>query len=186
MGSKGRLPPHHMRHPLHGPGYPEQFGAGIRPPHGGFPPADMLPPPEILEQKLAAQHAEMERLAMENQRLAATHGSSRQQLAAAKQELQTLESQFRASKSEREQQMGGLMEKISKMEAELQAVDRLKLELQQARTEAQSLVEVRQELISKMQHLNNELQRADVDAQKIPTMLSELNHLRQEFHQYRY
>ena len=72
------------------------------------------------------------------------------------------------------------------METELQAVDRLKLDLQQARTEAQSLVEVRQELMSKVQHLNNELQRAHVDAQQIPNMMSELNHLRQEFHQYKY
>ncbi|XP_021769434.1 protein FLX-like 2 [Chenopodium quinoa] len=187
MGSKGRLPPHHMRHPLHGPGlvHPEPFGAGIRPPHGGFPHGDMLPPPEILEQKLASQHVEMERLATENQRLAATHGSSRQQLAAAQQELQMLEAQIRDSKLEREQQMRGLIDKISKMEAELKSVDRLKLDLQQARTEAQSLVEVRQELMSKVQQLNIELQRAHVDVQQIPSMMSELNHLRQEFHQYR-
>lgn len=77
------------------------------------------------------------------------------------------------------------MERISKMEADLQAADRLKVELQQARTEAQSLVEVRQELISKVQKLNIELQRAHVDVQQIPTMMSELNHLRQEFHQYK-
>lgn len=188
MGSKGRIPPHHMRHPHHGPGglvHPEPFGAGIRPPHGGFPHADMLPPPEIMEQKLSSQHMEMERLATENQRLAATHGTLRQQLAAAQQELQMLETQIRASKSEREQQMRGFMDRISKMEAELQAVDRLKMDLQQARTEAQSLVEVRQELISKVQQLNNELQKAHVDVQQIPTMMSELNHLRQEFHQYR-
>lgn len=176
-----------MRHPLHGPGlvHPEPFGAGIRPPHGGFPHGDMLPPPEILEQKLASQHVEMERLATENQRLAATHGSSRQQLAAAQQELQMLETQIRASKSEREQQTRGLMDRISKMETELKAVDRLKLDLKQARTEAQTLVEVRQELITKAQQLNSELQRAHVDVQQIPAMMSELNHLRQEFHQYR-
>lgn len=158
----------------------------MRPPHGGFPPVDMLPPPEIMEQKLATQHVEMERLATENQRLAATHGSLRQQLAAAQQELQMLDSQIRTSKSEREQQMRALMERTSKMEADLQAADRLKVELQQARTEAQSLVEVRQELISKVQKLNIELQRAHVDVQQIPTMMSELNHLRQEFHQYKY
>ncbi|CAO2816876.1 unnamed protein product [Amaranthus hypochondriacus] len=187
MGSKGRLPPHHIRHPVHGPGlvHPEPFGAGIRPPHDGFLHNEMLPPLEILEKKLATQHAEMERLATENQRLAGTHGSLRQQLAAAQEDLRMMDSQIRVSKSEREQQIRALMEKNSKMEAELQAGNRLKLELHHARAEAQSLVEVRQELISKVQQLNNELQRAHVDVQQIPTMMSELDHLRQEFHKYK-
>ncbi|KAM2936554.1 hypothetical protein COP2_034138 [Malus domestica] len=43
MGSKGRIPPSHMRRPLHGP---NPFGPGIRPPHGAYPPFDMLPPPQ--------------------------------------------------------------------------------------------------------------------------------------------
>lgn len=185
MGSKGRIPPHHMRRPLPGIMHPEPFGAGIRPPPGGFPPIDMLPPPEVMEQKLGAQHMEMERLATENRRLAATHGTLRQQLAAAQQELQMLESQIGGVKAEREQQMMGLVERISKMEAELQAAERIKLELQQARTEAQSLAEVRQELISKVQQMDNDLRRTHVDVQQIPALLSELNHLRQEFHQCR-
>lgn len=187
MGSTGRIPPHHMRRPLpgHGMGHPEPFGAGIRPPHGGFPPMDMLPPPEVLEQKLASQHVEMERLATENRRLATTHGTLRQHLAAAQQELQILESQIGGVKSEREQQMRGLVERISKMEAELRAAERLKMDLQKAHTEAQSLAEARQELISKVQQLSNELQRAHVDVQQIPALLGELNHLKQEFHQCR-
>lgn len=187
MGSTGRIPPHQMRRPLPGPGmvHPEPFGAGIRPPPGVFPPIDMLPPPEILEQKIAAQHVEMERLATENRRLATTHGTLRQQLAAAQQELQILESQIGAVKSEREQQMRGLVERISKMEAELRAADRLKMDLQQARAEAQSLAEARQELMAKVQQLTSELQRAHVDVRQIPALLSELNHLKQEFHQCR-
>ncbi|KAL9226799.1 hypothetical protein vseg_002570 [Gypsophila vaccaria] len=186
MGSKNRLPPHLMRHQIPGPGmvHPEPFGVGGRPPPGRFP-LDMLPPPEIMEQKLASQHMEMERLASENQRLAATHGTLRQQLAGAQQELQMLESQFQASKSEREQQMRGLLDRMSKMEVELQSADRLKIDLQQAKTEAHSLLEVRQELISKVQQVNDELQRAHVDGQQIPLLMSELNKLRQEFHQCR-
>ncbi|KAH9605293.1 hypothetical protein KSS87_009175 [Heliosperma pusillum] len=187
MGSKGRIPPHLMRHPLPGPGvgHPDPFGAAVRPPLGRFPPVDMLPPPEIMEQKLASQHMEMERLATENQRLAATHGTLRQQLAAAQQELQMLESQFQGAKSERDQQMRALLDRMSKMEIELQSADRLKLDLQQAKSEAQSLVEVRQELISKVQQVTDELRRAHVDVQQIPLLMSELNHLRQEFHQCR-
>ncbi|KAI8534325.1 hypothetical protein RHMOL_Rhmol10G0081300 [Rhododendron molle] len=183
MGSKGRMPPPHLRHPLPGPGMvrSDAFGPGMRPPPGAFPPFDMLPPPEVMEQKLHAQHGEMQKLATENQRLAATHGTLRQELAAAQNELQMLHAQIGAVKSEREQQMRGLLDKISKMQAELQASEPVKSELQQARADAQSLVVVRQELISKAQKLNQDLQRAHMDVQQIPALMSELESLRQEY-----
>ncbi|OVA06434.1 hypothetical protein BVC80_479g7 [Macleaya cordata] len=193
MGSKGRIPPPHLRRPLPGPGmmhpdpfgpgmmHPDPFGPGIRPPPGAFAPFDMLPPPEIMEQKLAAQHGEMQRLATENQRLAATHVALRQELAAAQQELQRLNSQIGAMKNEKEQHMRGLMDKIAKMEADLQATEPVKMELQQARADAQSLIAARQELISKVQQLTQDLQRTHPDIQQIPALMSELDGLRQEY-----
>ncbi|KDP24354.1 hypothetical protein JCGZ_25650 [Jatropha curcas] len=183
MGSKGRIPPPHLRRPLPGPGimHPEQFAPGMRPPLGPFPPFDMLPPPEIMEQKLAAQHVEMQRLATENQRLAATHGSLRQELAAAKHELQLLHAHIGAIKSEREQQMRGLTDNIAKVETELKATESVRLELQQARAEADKLVVARQELISKVHQLNQDLHRAHADVQQIPVLMSELESLRQEY-----
>ncbi|GMH07686.1 hypothetical protein Nepgr_009526 [Nepenthes gracilis] len=76
MGSKGRIPPHMRRsHPGLGMVYSEPFASAIRPPPGGLPPFELPPPPEIMEQKLATQHVEMERLAAENQRLATTQGT---------------------------------------------------------------------------------------------------------------
>lgn len=183
MGSKGRMPPPHLRQPLPGPGivHPDAFGPGMRPPPGAFPPFDMLPPPEVMEQKLHAQHGEMQKLAAENQRLAATHGTLRQELAAAQHELQILHAQIGAVKSEREQQMRGLLDKIGKLQAELQAAEPIKSELQQARADAQSLVIARQELVSKAQKLNQDLQRAHMDVQQIPALMSELESLRQEY-----
>lgn len=183
MGSKGRIPPPHMRRPLPGPGlvHPEPLGPGIRHPMGPFPPFDLLPPPEVMEQKLASQHVDMQRLATENQRLAATHGTLRQELAAAQHELQILHAQIGAVKAEREQQMRSLVDKIAKMETDLQAAEPLKLELQQARTEAQNLVVSRQELISNRQQLTQDLQRAHADVQQVPALISELEGLRQEF-----
>ena len=183
MGSKGRIPPPHLRRPLPGPGivHPESYGPGIHPPPHAFPPFDMLPHPEVMEQKFAAQHVEMQRLVTENQRLAATHGTLRQELAAAQHELQILHAQIGAVKSEREQQMRSLMDKIAKMEAELQAAEPVKLELQQARADAQNLVVARQELFSKHQQLSQDLQRAHSDVQQIPPLISELESLRQEY-----
>ncbi|XP_042502465.1 protein FLX-like 2 [Macadamia integrifolia] len=183
MGSKGRAPPPHMRRPLPGPGimHPDPFGPGVHPSPGAFPPFDMLPPPEIMEQKLAAQHVEMQRLAMENQRLAATHTALRQELAAAQQELQRLQAHIGGMKAEKEQQMRGLMDKIAKMEVDLQATEPVKLELQQARSEAQSLIASRQEQISKVQQLAQDLQRSHADGQQIPALMSELEGLKQEY-----
>ncbi|KAK3212150.1 hypothetical protein Dsin_016856 [Dipteronia sinensis] len=184
MGSKGRIPPLHQRRPLPGPGimHPEPFGSGIRPMSGPFPPFDILPPREVMEQKIAAQHVEMQKLATENQRLASSQGTLRQELAAAQHELQILHAQIGAIKSEREQQMGNLTDKIAKMESELKAADPVKLELQQARADAQKLAVAREELIAKVHQLNQDLQRTHTDVQHIPALMSELESLRQEYH----
>ncbi|KAJ0986605.1 hypothetical protein J5N97_004961 [Dioscorea zingiberensis] len=181
MGSKGRVPPH-IRRPLPGPGmlHPDPFGAPGRPPPGSYP-LEMLPPPEVLEQKLAAQYIEMERLATENQRIAASHSTLRKQLASTQLESHRLQIHMNAVKFDHEQHMRALLDKNARMEAELQASDPLKADLQQAHAEVQNLVASRQELILKVQQLNQELQRSHGDAQQIPALMSELESLRQEY-----
>ncbi|CAH2065899.1 unnamed protein product [Thlaspi arvense] len=189
MGSKGRIPPPHMRRPLPGPGiahHPEAFGSGMPPPaQGAFPSFNMMPPPEVMEQKFVAQHGEMQRLAIENQRLASTHGNLRQELAAAQHELQMLHSQIGSMKSEREQRMSGLADKVAKMEAELRKSDAVKMEMQEARAEAHNLVVAREDLMSKVHQLTQELQKARSDVQQVPALMSELDGLRQEYQQCR-
>ncbi|KAK4801214.1 hypothetical protein SAY86_021701 [Trapa natans] len=119
-------------------------------PHGPFPPVDMLPPPEVMEQKVATQHGEIQRLATGNQRLAATHGTLRKELATAQHELQMLHAQIGLVKSLERTTSVGLMEKIAKMETELKSTEKVKLEMNQVREEAQKLVAVRQELLAKV------------------------------------
>lgn len=138
-----------------------------------------------MEQKIAAQHLEMQRLATENQRLAATHGNLRQELAAAQHELQMLRAHIGAMKSEREQQMRSLVDNISKTETELKSAEPVRLELQQARAEAENLVVARQELVSKLHQLTQDMHRAHADVQQIPVLMSELETLRQEYQQCR-
>ncbi|KAI3452142.1 hypothetical protein Pfo_008807 [Paulownia fortunei] len=183
MASKGRVPPPHLRRPLPGPGvvHPDPYASGIRPPLGGFPPFEMLPPPEVMAQKLTAQHIEIEKLATENRRLAATHGTLRQDLATAKHDLQLVHAHIADVKSEKEQQMRGIIDKLSIMESELEAAEPIKKELQQARAEAQSLVATRQELILNVQQLTRDLQMAHSEAQQIPSLMAELDSLRQEY-----
>ncbi|KAJ7975712.1 Protein FLX-like [Quillaja saponaria] len=67
------------------------------------------------------------------------------------------------------------------MEAELQAAEPVKIELQQARADAQNLVVARHELISKSQQLAHDLQRVHSDVQQIPALMSELESHRQEY-----
>ncbi|XP_020270950.1 protein FLX-like 2 [Asparagus officinalis] len=183
MGSKGRVPPpSHLRQPLPGPGMlrPDPFGPGIRPPPGAFP-FDMLPPPEVMEQRLAAQDFEMQKLLRENQRLAATHSVLRQELAANQHELQRLTDNMRAMKDEQEQHMRGLIDRMSKMEADLKASETVKVELQQAHAEARSLMEAKENLMAKAQQLNQDLQKSHADVQQVPPLLSELHNLNQEY-----
>ncbi|KAF8412896.1 hypothetical protein HHK36_000868 [Tetracentron sinense] len=182
MGSKGHVPPLHLRRPLPGPGmmHSDPFG-----PPDAFPPFDMSPPPEVMEQKHAAEHVEIQRITRDNQRIAAAHATLRQELAAAQLELHRVQAQIGAMKTEREQHMRGVMDKIAKMEADLQATELMKLELQQARVDAQSLTATRQELISKVQQLTQDLQRTHSDVQQIPALMSELEGLRQEYQQCR-
>ncbi|KAM3379900.1 protein FLX-like 2 [Capsicum galapagoense] len=188
MGSKGRGPPPNLRHPPPGPGmvYHDAFGPPMRnPPPGDFPPFDRLPPPEVLEQKIGAQHLEMQKLTTENQRLAATHVTLRRELAAAQHELQMLHVQIDAVKANREQETKGLNDKISRIEAELQAIEPIKIELPQAQGEARTLFAARQELLAKMQLLTQDLQRAHTDVQQIPPLLAELETLKKEYQQCR-
>ncbi|KAJ4825152.1 hypothetical protein Tsubulata_008691 [Turnera subulata] len=184
MGSKGRIPPPHLRRPPlgHGMVHPDPFGPVARPPMPGpFPHFDMVPPPEVMEQKIAAQHVEIRRLATENQRLLNTHGTLRQELAAAQHELQTLHAHLDALKAEREQQMRGMLEKIAKMEGELKGGDSVRVELQKAQGEAGKLDAARQELLAQVHQLNQELHRAHTEVQQIPIMMAELDNLRQEY-----
>lgn len=176
-------PPQHLRRPLPPGPAALHHEAMVPTMHHGMPPGpfDLLPPPQMLEQKLASQHGEMQRLATENQRLAATHGVLRQELAGAQHELQMLNAHVGSLKADREQQMRAFLDKIAKMEAELKAAEPVKMELQQARAEAQNLVMSREELIAKAQHLSQEIQRVHADVQHIPALISELEGLRQEY-----
>ncbi|VAI45110.1 unnamed protein product [Triticum turgidum subsp. durum] len=190
MGSKGRMPPPYHHRPLPGPGSGPPHGMMHRDPYGpgmhqqpgpGPYPYDMLPPPEILEQKLAAQCGEIQKLALENERLAASHASLRKELAAAQQELQRIQAQGEAAKVAEEQEMRGLLDKAAKMEADLKSYESVKADLQQAHAEAQNLAAARQHLLADAQKLNKDLQRNFGEAQQLPVLKADLDAARQEY-----
>ncbi|CAL0321694.1 unnamed protein product [Lupinus luteus] len=86
-----------------------------------------------------------------------------------------------STRAEGEQQLRDAADNIARMEAELQAAEPVKIELQKANAEAQKLIVSREELVSKAQQLSQELQRTFAEVQQIPDLVSELERLRQEY-----
>ncbi|KAL5539266.1 hypothetical protein UlMin_045831 [Ulmus minor] len=139
-----------------------------------------IAPPEILENRIAAQAAEVKQLAGDNHRLAATHVALREDLAVSQQEIQQLKAYIRSIQTESDIQIRVLLDKITKKEVEIRAGEGVKNDLEQAHKEAESLVAARQELSVQIQQASQELQRVRVDVKKLPELQAELDSLRKE------
>lgn len=147
---------------------------------------ESLPPPQLLENKIAAQEAEIERLAGDNHRLANTHVALREALVAATQDAQKLKSHIRSIQTESDIQIRVLLDKIAKMEVDIRAGDSVKKDLQQAHIEAQSLAASSQELSAQIQRATQELKKAHSDVKGIPDLQVELDGLVQEHRRLRW
>jgi len=181
MAGQGHMPQHMPQPDARHPGMvPDHFGPVMGHPLGPHP-MEQLPPIELLDRRLAAQHEELLRLAMDNRRLGATHVALREELAGAQQELQRMA----AILGDKEQQVRGLIDKTTKMEAEFQTVETLKGELQQSQADVQSLMSIREDLTGQVQQLTAELQRAHAEVQQIPVLHAEMDGLGQELHRTR-
>eukprot|EP00250_Pteridium_aquilinum_P007861 c17494_g1_i1 orf=152-1639(+) len=135
-------------------------------PDPGMPPP---PPPMLFEQKLALQHLEIQRLLSDNQQLAATHLSLRQELAATREQLQCRQG-ISQTETEKDEQIRTLVERVSKQEVDLRAMDSLKDDLEK-------LLVQRQELSSRLQQ---ETLRAQADALQIATLKNQIDSLHNE------
>ncbi|XWS73158.1 hypothetical protein CRYUN_Cryun02cG0101600 [Craigia yunnanensis] len=145
--------------------------------HGAVEP---LPRPELLENKIASQAAEIERLAGDNHKLAATHVPMREDLVAARHEAQKLKEHIRSIQTESDIQVRVLQEKIAKMEADIWVGGSVKKEFQQAHIEAQNLVKARQELMAQLQQASQELMKTRADVKSLPELRAELEGFRKE------
>ncbi|GMI92941.1 hypothetical protein HRI_002963400 [Hibiscus trionum] len=141
---------------------------------------DPLPRPELLENNIASQAAEIEQLAGDNHKLTASHVALREDLVAARHEAQKLKEHIRSIQNESDIQIRVLQEKIAKMEANIWVGESVKKELQQALIEAQNLVKTRQELIAQIQQASQELVKTRADVKCLPELQVELEGLRKE------
>ncbi|KAK8663426.1 hypothetical protein V6N13_083246 [Hibiscus sabdariffa] len=152
---------------------------------GSGPPAargalEPLPRPELLENKIACQAAELEQLAGDNHKLTASHVALREDVVAARHEAQKLKEHIRSIQNESDIQIRVLQEKIAKMEADIWIGENVKKELQQALIDAQNLVKARQELMTQIQQASQELVKTRAEVKCLPELQVELEGLRKE------
>ncbi|KAK9076779.1 hypothetical protein SSX86_005113 [Deinandra increscens subsp. villosa] len=171
MSSRGHGPPSYGSRSTQAPGMMR---------HGSYPMSHHTIEPERGDSKLVGQSPELERLASDNQKLATTHVALRQDLVATKQDVQKLRAHIGSIQAESDIQVRLLLDKIAKMEVDIQAGANVKKELQRAHTEARALVVTRQDLIGQIEKANHELEKVRADVEKLPAMQVELDGLRQE------
>lgn len=180
MAARGNIPPAFEGRSIQAPGTMR---------HGPFPglssaaghrSLESLPPPQLLENKIASQEAEIEQLVGDNRRLASTHVALREELVNAQQEAQKLRAYIRSIQTESDIQIRVLLDKIAKMEIDIRASESVKKELQLAHLEAQNLVAARQELKSQIERATQELNSARSNVKSMPDLQAELDSLVQE------
>uniref|UniRef100_A0A453PU94 Uncharacterized protein n=1 Tax=Aegilops tauschii subsp. strangulata TaxID=200361 RepID=A0A453PU94_AEGTS len=140
---------------------------------------------EILENKLAVQTAEAEKLIRENQRLADSHAALRKDIIDTETEMQMIRTHLGDVQVETDMHMRDLVERIRLMEADIQAGDAVKKELHQVHMEAKRLITERQMLTNDLEATTKELQKYSGDNSNLTELVAELDGLRKEHHSLR-
>ncbi|XP_057949394.1 protein FLX-like 1 isoform X2 [Malania oleifera] len=146
-------------------------------------PGPLLPGPPaaaIIEDRLAAQHHEIQALLVDNQRLAATHVALKQELELSQHEIRRMANVLGSVRAEADLQLKEEYEKLRKMEADLHAVHAMKAELMQVRADVQQLSGARQELTGRVQAMTEDLDGTGVELQKLPALKGEIEGMKQE------
>ncbi|KAK6132527.1 hypothetical protein DH2020_033736 [Rehmannia glutinosa] len=143
-------------------------------------PRQLHPHPVIIEERLAAQHDDIQVLLVDNQRLAATHVALRQELEAAQYELQRADKFAHTMHAEKDLEMRELYEKSIKMENELHTVNAMRSELMQVHMDIKELTAARQDLTTQVQMMTQDLGRVTSDLQQVPAVKAEIEGLKHE------
>ncbi|KAL4294027.1 hypothetical protein AHAS_Ahas18G0187000 [Arachis hypogaea] len=149
-----------------------QMGLGVRP----IP----LHPAAIIEERLAAQHQDIQGLLGDNQRLAATHVALKQELEAAQHELQRMAHYRESLRADTDARMRELYDKSVHLEADLRGAEAMRVELLQVHTDIKELTAVRQELTGQVQAMTQDLARMNADLKRMPALKADVEAMKQE------
>lgn len=148
-------------------------------------PRQLPPHPAMIEERLVAQHDDIQALLIDNQRFAATHVALKQELEVTQHELQRADKYAQTVHAEKGLQMRELYEKSVKMENELHAVNAMKAELMQVHMDIKELTASRQDLTAQIQMMTQDLGRITSDLQQVPAVKAETEGLRHELERVR-
>ncbi|KAL0721188.1 hypothetical protein Bca4012_035787 [Brassica carinata] len=135
---------------------------------------------EVLENKIAARAAEIDRLSSDNRKLAASYVALKEDLALADREVQGLRAHIVKTETDGEMQIRGALEKIAKLEGVVNNRDNIRRELQLAHIEAHRLASEREELASQVKVAVKELKKVCLEAEGLEASSQELERLREE------
>ncbi|KAM0983592.1 hypothetical protein FF1_011188 [Malus domestica] len=133
-----------------------------------------------LEEQLAVQHREMQRIIAENRLVIDDNTLLQRQLADAKDEIHRLGQAIPKIRAEKEAQSRELIERGLKLEADLHATEPLKAEVVQLRAEVHKLNNLRQELSSQVQGLTQDVTRLQVENRQLIAMGADIDGMRNE------
>lgn len=158
-----------LRHPIEDPRLLPRYASAVR-----------SPQVTALDDRIAAQHREIQSLLLDNQRLAAAHLALKQDFSLAQQELRRLSAAAGDVKAERDAQVREVYERSLKLEAEVRAINSMAKELAQVRADVQKLGADRKDLEAELQVADAELARARADSKEAVAIKTEIEVLHQE------
>lgn len=171
MAGRNRLPrqPEGFRGFHEGPPPPMYRGPGPLPIH-----------PAALEEELEIQHRDMQRILSENRHVIDENVMLQRELAAAKDEIHRLGQVIPKLRADRELQTRELIDRGLKLEDELRAVEPLRAEVMQLRSESQKLNGLKKDLSAQVQNLTKDIARAKADNKQLHALKAEIDGLHKE------
>lgn len=133
-----------------------------------------------LEDRITAQHRQIQSLVIDNQRLAAAQVSLKQELSIAQQDLRRLSTFAGDLKAERDAQVREAYENSLKLEGEVCQIGAMALELDRVQSDIQKLSADRNELDAELQAMDSNLVRARAESKQVPAFKADIDAVRQE------
>ncbi|KAA8529166.1 hypothetical protein F0562_034035 [Nyssa sinensis] len=136
--------------------------------------------PAVMEEELEIQHRDIQRILAENRHLIDENVNLQRELAAAKDEMHRLGQVIPKLRADKDAQTRELIERGLKLEAELHAVEPLRIEVMQLRAEAQKLNALRQDLSSQVQTLTKDTTQLQAENQQLSAMRADIDGMHKE------